>query len=422
MLALLGSVGCTALLLWTAFRLRRTLRIVRQLSFVLSVAAVAVGLAVYRLTGAALPPGLEQLYSWLLAFLVATAVLRFLGIYIFDIHLRAHRGVQLPPLLAPVTQGLVYLIAGLIIVRLVYPSLSLAPLFTTSAVTSLVLGLALQPILTNLMAGVVIAIEKPFRLNDWIQVGDTEGLVVNITWRTTHLRTRTNDNLILPNGRISEERIFNFHYPNQMHLVRVMVGAHYSAPPYRVRRALLECAPGVDGVLEKPSPNVFVRDYGESAILYELRTWITDFGEVERIMSDLRARIWESFKRHGIVIPFPIRTIEFAPRRPPRLEGEALPRASLFIAEGNGAGVTVRLPDRPFTIGRDAACDLRLDDPRASKEHARVSREADAYVILDLGSSFGTMVNGVKAEHAILQPLDRIAIGGTTLVFETDVL
>ncbi len=420
LLALAASVGSTALLIGVILYLRRSLRIVRQLSFIMTVGAVAVGLAVYKLTGVELAPDFDQFFTWLLAFIAVTTALRLLGIYIFDIHLRAHRGVQLPPLLAPVTQGVVYLIAGLIIVRLVYPAMSLAPLFTTSAVTSLVLGLALQPILTNLIAGIVIVIEKPFRLNDWIKVGDTEGRVVEITWRTTHLRTRDNDNLILPNGAISEERILNYYYPNPMHLARVLVGAHYSSPPYRVRRALLECVPGVEGAMEKPSPDVYVKDYADSAILYELRVWIADIADVDRVKSELRARLWESFKRHDITIPFPIRTLEFAPRPRTRAAGEPAAGGRLFIAEGAGAGATLRLADRPFTIGRATTCDLQLDDARASKEHARIEWTGGGYTVADLGSSFGTLVNGVRADRADLRSLDRLAIGGTVLVFEAD--
>src|SRR5262249_21345195 len=127
------------------------------------------------------------------------------------------------------------------------------PLLATSAVTSLVLGLALQPILANFFAGLVISVERPFRINDWIQVGDQEGRVVAITWRTTHLRTRDNDNIVIPNAKLADERVHNFYYPHPLHLLRVRVPVHYRHPPYRVRRVLADAAQGVPGVLDKPS-------------------------------------------------------------------------------------------------------------------------------------------------------------------------
>ncbi len=163
-----------------------------------------------------------------------------------------------------------------------------------------------------------------------------------------------------------------------------------------------------------------VRDYQDSAIQYELRVWIKDIADVDRIKSDLRARIWESFKRNGITIPYPIRTIEVAPRARAQADGAAEPRARLYVSDGAGAGLTIRLSDRPSTIGRAPTCDIQLNDAQASKEHARISWAGGGFLIEDLGSSFGTLVNGVKVDRCSLNPLDRIAIGGTIMVFEAD--
>lgn len=420
LVALAASLATGGALIGAVLSLRRSLTIVRQLTVVLCVGAIAAAMGVYVLAGGPLPEGFERIFGWLVAFLAAIAVLRLIGLYVFDIHLRAHRGVQLPPLLAPATQGLAYLLAAFVLLRLAFPGLNLGPLLATSAVTSLVLGLALQPILANLFAGIVISLEKPFRLEDWIKVGDVEGRVVEITWRTTHVRTRDNDTLIVPNGKIAEERVVNYYYPNPLHLARVPVGAHYAAPPYRVRRALLECTAGVEGVLDKPSPDVYVTGFGESAITYELRVWIGDVAAAGRIKSDLMARIWESFTRHGITIPYPIRTVEIAEKRAAQPAGARAPSGRLFVLEGPCPGTTVELADRPVTIGRSEAADLRLDDPQASKEHARIEWTGAGYAVSDLGSSFGTWVNGERVGRRDLRPLDRLTIGSSILVLERD--
>jgi small-conductance mechanosensitive channel len=420
LLAIAASIGTAVLLMGAVLYLRRSLTLVRHLSFVLFVGAIAASLGVYELAGGPLPPDFAQVFGWLVVFLAAITVLRIIGLYVFDIYFRANRGLQLPPLLAPATQGAAYLLTAFVLLRVWFPDLSLGPLLATSAVTSLVLGLALQPILGNLFAGIVISLEKPFRLEDWVKVGDIEGRVVEITWRTTHVRTRDNDNLIIPNGRLAQEDVLNFYYPNPMHLARVYVGAHYATPPYRVRRALLECVPGVDGALEKPSPDVYVKEFADSAITYELRVWIKDIADVDRIKSELRSRIWEAFKRHGISIPFPIRTIEFAPRPKRPIDAAPTPTGRLFIAEGAGAGVSVALSERPVLVGRAASADMQVADAQVSKEHARIEWTGSGYVIADLGSSFGTLVNGIKVDRSDLRPMDRITIGGTVLVFEND--
>ena len=420
LLALAASLGTAAVLIGAVLYLRRSLTIIRQMSFVLCVGAIAAALGMYALAGGPLPADFEHVFSWLVWFLAAITLLRLIGLYVFDIHLRAHRGLQLPPLLVPATLAAAYLLAAFVLLRVWFPELSLGPLLATSAVTSLILGLALQPILGNLFAGIVISLEKPFRIEDWIRVGQIEGRVVQITWRTTHVRTRENDNLIIPNGKIAEEYVLNFYYPNQMHLARVQVGAHYSVPPYRVRRALLECVAGVDGVLDKPSPDVFVKEFADSAIDYELRVWIKDIADAGRIRSELLSRIWESFKRHGITIPFPIRTLEFAPRPKPAAHGAAEPSGRVFILEGAGAGASVELSARPLLVGRTSPDGLQLDDAQASKEHARIEWTGTGYAIADLNSSFGTWVNGVRVSRCDLHAMDRITIGGTVLVFERD--
>jgi hypothetical protein len=183
---------------------------------------------------------------------------------------------------------------------------------------------------------------------------------------------------------------------------------------------LLECVPGVDGALEKPSPDVYVKEFADSAINYELRVWIKDIADVDRIKSELRSRIWESFKRHGISIPFPIRTLEFAPRPKRPIDTAPTPTGRLFIAEGAGAGVSVALAERPVLVGRAASADMQVADAQVSKEHARIEWTGAGYAIADLGSSFGTLVNGIKVDRSDLRPMDRITIGGTVLVFEYD--
>ncbi|HVG09665.1 MAG TPA: mechanosensitive ion channel domain-containing protein [Thermoanaerobaculia bacterium] len=416
-LALLASLGTFALLVALVAWLQRKFFLVRQLAFPLYVAAAAAAIEVYALLG---PPDAgvsDGTRAWILLFLGAVTVLRLLGLYFFDIHLRARTGFQLPPLLPAVTMFLIYLIAAFVTLRVIFPKLELGGLIATSAVTSLVLGLALQPILSNFFAGLVISVERPFRINDWIKIGDFEGRVVAITWRTTHLRTRENDNLVIPNSKLADERVVNFYYPHPMHLERIKVGASYDVPPYRVRRALLESIAGVPGVLDKPTPEVFLPRFDESSLGYELRIWVDDVANAPRIASEVRGRIWEIFRKDGIKMPYPIRTVEIA-RRPHTSEAG---KARLFVTEGIERGKSMDLDGEPVTVGRSRTCTLVLTEPNASKEHLRIALEDGSWVATDLGSSFGTKVNGRPATRAQLSAFDRIAIGDTVIIFETGV-
>jgi hypothetical protein len=203
----------------------------------------------------------------------------------------------------------------------------------------------------------------------------------------------------------------------------VRVGVGYGEPPYRVRRVLLDCVSGVAGVLDKPAPDVLLVSFEPSSILYELRVWVDDIAQGPRIASDLRARVWEELRKEGIAIPYPIQTVEIV--RHPRdrqgrktATGEA---ARLYVAEGPERGRSLALDAGvPAIVGRSRACALPLTDPNASKEHLRLAREEDAWVLTDLGSSKGTRVNGKPAERVLLQPFDRIAVGDTLMIFESD--
>jgi small-conductance mechanosensitive channel len=398
----------------------------RQLAFPLYVGAGMAALEVFRLIEPTYQPAaMAEALGWAGLFLGLITVFRLLGMYLFEVHLTSRRGMRLPPLLPAVTMLLVYLVTALVTLRISFPRLDVAPLIATSAVTSLVLGLALQPILGNFFAGLVISVEKPFRINDWIRVGEQEGRVMAITWRTTHLRTRDNDNLVIPNSKLADERVLNFYYPHPLHLERVKVAAHFDEPPYHVRRVLLDCAAGVTGVLDKPAPDVYLLSFDASAILYELRIWIEDMAQGPKIASDVRSRVWEDFHKEGIVIPYPIQTLEISRPEHPRHAAarraaqEGPPPARLYVAEGAERGRFLALDGtRTVLVGRSRACALPLTDPNASKEHLQLAWEDGAWVMTDLGSSRGTRVNGKPESKMALRPFDRIAIGDTVMIFE----
>jgi small-conductance mechanosensitive channel len=427
-LVLLGSVGLLSLLIALVAALQRRFFWVRQLAFPLYVAAAVATLKIFTLVEPGYQPAaLSRALTWALLFLGLIIVFRLLALYLFDVHLTAQKGLRLPPLLPAVAMTLVYLITAFVTLRLTFPQFDVAPLIATSAVTSLVLGLALQPILANFFAGLVISIEKPFRINDWIKVGDQEGRVVAITWRTTHLRTRENDNILIPNSKLADERVLNYYYPHPVHLERIHLSAELAVAPYRVRRVLLDCTAGVPGVLDTPAPEVYLLAFDASGIGYELRIWVEDVVQAPRIGSDVRSRIWEEFQREGIAIPFPTQMLEISrrPSRRPETAGETAegpPPARLFVAEGPERGQSLALDGGPATVGRSRACSLPLTDPNASKEHLRLDWEDGAWVMTDLGSSHGTRINGQPAQREALRPFDRIAVGDTVMIFESDAL
>jgi small-conductance mechanosensitive channel/CRP-like cAMP-binding protein len=177
---------------------------------------------------------------------------------------------------------------------------------TTSAVGAVVIGFALQDTLGNMFAGLALQVERPFSVGHWIKVGGYEGRVIGITWRATQLRTKAGDAVVLPNNIISKEAIINFSEPAAPTRLSVDVGASYDVPPNRVKAVTLQAIADAPLVLKSPAPEVAVADFGNSAITYRVKFWVTDYGADDPARDQVRVAIYYAFRREGIEIPYPI--------------------------------------------------------------------------------------------------------------------
>ena len=179
-------------------------------------------------------------------------------------------------------------------------------LVTTSAVSAVVIGFALQDTLGNAFAGLAIQSEKPFHVGQWVRVGDHEGRVAEVTWRATKLRTKAGNFVVLPNNVVAKEAIVNYSEPAAPLRLEVEVGASYLTPPNEVKAAIMEALRHSSRVLAAPSPDVVLLAFDASAINYKARFWIDDYQADEASRDEVRTAIYYSFQRHGIDIPWPI--------------------------------------------------------------------------------------------------------------------
>ena len=227
-----------------------------------------------------------------------------------------------------------FMVAGTILLR--------EKFLTTSAISAVVVGFALQDTLGNAFAGLAIQIEKPFHVGQWIRVGDFEGIVEEITWRATKLRTKDTNFVVVPNSTIAKEAIVNFSEPVRPTRLQVDVGTSYAAPPDAVKDALLEAVRNAALALAEPAPKVLLLEFGASAIVYRVRFWITDFGRNEDAYDEVRTNVYYTLRRRGIEIPFPIQVQYIrrpAPDRAPGLTtefAELLGRSALFASLDDG--------------------------------------------------------------------------------------
>jgi small-conductance mechanosensitive channel/CRP-like cAMP-binding protein len=230
----------------------------------------------------------------------------------FDIFLTYWRGVKPPAILGNLFSFVLCLVSFFLVLHYVL-QVNLTPILATSAILTVVIGLALQDILGNLFSGLVFQMEKSFEVGDWVRVGDQLGRVAEMNWRSIKLQTQEDDFVIIPNSSLSREMIINHTQPHIPHARVLRVGLPYEIPPSRARKAIEETAKGVEGILPQPKPQVRVKAYGDFAIQYEIQFWIADFSQFDKIEGDFLGLLWYRLDRAGIYVPVPTRHLYLHP-------------------------------------------------------------------------------------------------------------
>jgi small-conductance mechanosensitive channel/CRP-like cAMP-binding protein len=182
----------------------------------------------------------------------------------------------------------------------------------TTAVGAVVIGLALQDTLGNFFAGLAIQTEKPFRVGDWVTIGGEDGVVSEITWRATKMRTKAGNFVVVPNSTLAKDTIVNYCQPTRSLRLQVEVGASYEAAPNFVKRVIRDALQNAPEILNDRAPEVLLVDFGNSSIVYRVRFWVSDFEADERAKDLVRSLIYYAFKRNNITIPYPIQ-VEMSP-------------------------------------------------------------------------------------------------------------
>lgn len=264
--------------------------------------------AVLHMLWGGIPERVSHAVAFINYFLLLFALLWPLDTLVFEYYCTEKRQIRFPRLLRDVIRWPIYLFALGYTCSVVF-DVPVAPLFATSAVLSFILGLALQDTLSNLFAGLAIHFEGSFALGDWVRVGNQEGEVAAMTWRAIKIRTREDNYMIIPNTSIAKGEIINFSQPTPISGCPLEIGVSYDVPPGKVERVILEVVSEVNEALKHPEPVVQMKHYGESSITYLIRFWIRDFARSGLIAHKVYSGIWYHFKREGIEIPFPIRTV-----------------------------------------------------------------------------------------------------------------
>lgn len=207
---------------------------------------------------------------------------------------------------------LVYVIV--IIVTLSSAGIDITILLTASAALFVGLGLALQELFQDIIGGLFIIVDKSLLVGDVVEMEGRVGRVIDIKLRTTRLLTRDDKVMIIPNHKFTSEIILNFTQNHRTTRELVRVGVAYGSDTALVKELLLECVNEQAGITKKPSPFVLFEDFGDSALIFSVNFFVTDSFVDPKIKSQVRYKIDQKFREHGITIPFPQRDVHFFDR------------------------------------------------------------------------------------------------------------
>lgn len=172
------------------------------------------------------------------------------------------------------------------------------------------IGFGLQTITNNLVSGLVIFLERPIKVGDRIEVGGVAGNVIGVSMRATEILTNDNISIIVPNSEFISNTVINWSHSDRDVRFNFPVSVSYKVDSSLVREELLAVAHAEDGVLKQPKPDVLIKEFGDSAVEYNLRVWTRDFTDRPGVLkSRLYYAVTERFRNAGIEFPYPQRDL-----------------------------------------------------------------------------------------------------------------
>lgn len=206
--------------------------------------------------------------------------------------------------------GVGYVGSGLAaLVGLSYAGLDITNLAIVAGALSVGIGFGLQSIVNNFVSGLILLVERPIKVGDWIQVGTNQGYVRKISVRSTEVETFDRASIIVPNSELISGAVINLTHRNALGRLSIAVGTSYDCDPEVVQKLLLRVADESPLVAKHPAALAVFENFGESSLDFTLRVYLSDINKGLSTQSQLRTAIWKAFREEGIEIPFPQRDL-----------------------------------------------------------------------------------------------------------------
>jgi small-conductance mechanosensitive channel len=200
--------------------------------------------------------------------------------------------------------------------------IDLTALAVFSGAFGLAIGFGLQKTFGNLIAGIILLMDRSIKPGDVIAVGENFGHVNKIGVRAVSVVTRDGKEHLIPNENLMTQEVENWSYSSTNVRVHIPVGVAYGCDLHLAQKLMIEAAMAPERVLKAPRPNVWLRAFGDNALEHDILVWIKDpEAGVGNVQSEILNRLWDLFREHDIQVPFPQRDVwvKSWPGKPPEV-------------------------------------------------------------------------------------------------------
>lgn len=266
---------------------------------------------------------------------LALVVLMWLAIYVtglLETRIRTSRALS-PSVQVLFVKSLKAVLVGFaIVIAITSIGIDLTGLAVVGGAVGLGAGFGLQRVISNMVSGVVLLLDKSIRPGDVISVSGTYGWVTALGGRYVSVVTRDGVEHLIPNELLISERVENWTHTSSQTRLKISVPVHYDTDLTVAMELCQQAARDTERVLEQPDPKCLLISFGERALELELRIWIADaHNGVQNVKSDVLLKIWTKFRAHGIKVPYPQREVHVS-------EGPPAPASAAIVTPRSAHG------------------------------------------------------------------------------------
>jgi small-conductance mechanosensitive channel len=195
--------------------------------------------------------------------------------------------------------------------------INLSALAVFSGAVGVGIGIGLQKIVANFISGIILLADKSVKPGDLVTIGDSSGRISAMKTRYISVAAGDGREFLIPNEDLVTQKVTNWTYTDKNTLVKVNFGTNYESDPRQVCRLAAEIAGVAPRAIKSRTPNCILTEFAETGMKFSLTFWIADPDGMDNVKSDVMLSLWDTFKREGIRVPYPVREL--------RVRGGALP-------------------------------------------------------------------------------------------------